>query len=170
MGKTRRARGRKIRRVRSRRVQRGGGTDFITSLVHIRDDIRYDGNLERYHLNVIHIDFNNLIALINTIQPGVLDVDVAASIPSVRKTTAPELYEQFHTLNETLKNACIAKRGIFTSTPADKINAARKAINQHLHSAITEIHKEAKEKRLSTQPQTQSTFSPTNLMLAFKGF
>ncbi len=153
------------RRTRSRRVQRGGGTDFITSLVHIRDDIRYDGNVERDHLNVIHTDFNKLITLIRTIQPGVLDVNVAASIPQVRETTAPELYEQFHALNETLKQACKAKMGFFSSsTEAIKINAARKAINQHLHSEITAIHKEAKEKRLSTQSQPSSTFSATNGM------
>lgn len=168
MGKTRGRRRTKARakatRTRTRRVQRGGGVEFNTSMDHIVSDINKSRVSNNEYVTVINGAFDKLIALINTIQPGVLNVPVA--VPPTRATTAAQLYTEFHTLNETLKEACNAKKGIFTSTPADKINAARKAINQDLHSTITAIHQRAK-------PQESSTthgISPSNLMRLGSGF
>jgi hypothetical protein len=139
------------RRARSRRVQRGGGVEFNTSMDYIVSDSG-DPNIKKQYITAINTAFNNLISLINGIQPGVLGVKVPSVKPIIdNNTIAWELYDKFHTLNDTLKNACNAKRGWITSTPADKINAARKVINQGLHEEINRIHQMAKQSTSSSQ-------------------
>ena len=111
-----------------------------------------DPNIKIEYITAIEQAFNNLISLINGIQPGVLAVQVPSVKPKIDKyTVASQLYAEFHTRNDTLKDACNAKRGWITSTPADKINAARKVINQGLHEEIERIHQKAKQSKSSSQ-------------------
>lgn len=149
MGKTRRAKRRA--RNRSRRVQRGGGVEFNTSMGHIVEDSG-DPSIKAQYINAIETAFSKLNTLINGIQPGVLAVQVPSVKPKIDKyTVESQLYAEFHTRNDTLKDACNAKRGWITSTPADKINAARKVINQGLHEEIERIHQIAKQSKSSSQ-------------------
>ena len=109
-------------------------------------------NIKQEYIKAITTAFSKLNSLIQGIQPGVLDVTVASVKPIIDKfTVASQLYDEFHTRNDTLKNACKAKMGFFTSTPADKINAARKVINQDLHEEIERIHQTAKQSKSSSQ-------------------